>query len=85
VVQELPQAGLFPGHTNGAQLGLPGPVTLLQTPSLVDPAATEQASQGPPQTELQQTPSMQKVLPHSLPPPHARPIAFLGTQAVPLQ
>ena len=59
---------------------------LPQAPSAPEPfLAVEQAWQLPVQAVLQQTPSAAKVLVHSLPPPAATPLAFLGRHEPPPQ
>src|SRR5437870_4254902 len=62
------QAAEAPSQTSARSqaplLGLQGRPArkMAQTPSTIAPARTEQASQAPPQAELQQTPSAQKPL-----------------------
>jgi hypothetical protein len=74
---ELGQLVLMPSHELGAQDGfpcVPGAFTV-QTPTW---PARLHASQAPPHVVLQQTPSMQNPLVHSLPDPHDVPLGAVS-------
>src|SRR5580704_6511009 len=62
------------------------PVRRVQAPLADAPAATEQAVHTPPlQAALQQTPSTQKPLAQSEPPPHAAPSVFVPSRSSELE
>jgi hypothetical protein len=78
-LQPVPQLAEVPVQRKGAQLGDPAERAAARVQV---PGVEAHSSQRPAQAVLQQKPSAQKVLVHSLPPRQVAPLALSGVQPV---